>query len=440
MVKFYVICLDAFPEIPELKVYLNKNGCVKSNLVCAGAFTCSTMTSLISGCLGSEIIPSDNNSINTLTGLVNSHKSCEGGIGYNTIYHEKFLEWRKSGYCIIDRVDNIIIHNHVPWMSHAICGKEIKNKDKIKHYRDINYENEKIEIYDFGVIQNEGKIKYSSTNPEMTLNTFLKWSTLELKTKFYQNEKKYINYTQNIYFNGLLWTDLCHWHEHVYYPQGINKNESEAITKEDALNDTIEWLKFWDFNEPNSVFFIYADHSHRVQPYLDPPGYLTWLYFKDNTERNIKLNTTISSTDFYHLTEYIFDLNYIERSKWSIYPFLTENKHRIFACEDGRASGMNLTEATTFLRCKEFESFWISISKVKPNTLINEGLYIIIAHIKNKYTYTIYRYDNELKKCHEKFSILCIDGLSERKKTDIIVYELTPKIFDEINKLLLTFD
>lgn len=328
MTKLYAICLDAFPEVPKLKEYLTQQGLIRSTLVCASAFTCGTMTSMISGNLPSEIIPSSKGDsvVNKTTGLVQNRTKFTGGIGYNTSYHKQFYEWRCSSQCIIDRVDTCIIHNHINWMNNILCGKQLTEAEKTKHYRDrkttpdISASN--TNVYDFGIIQTHSKIKLSSTNPDLTLNTFVRWNSPTDMKKFYSNELQYIKFIQKFKFNGLFWTDLCHWHEHVYYPNGQDPTLKEKITATDAIDHTLKWLENWDWSEPDSVFYIYADHSHRVDPHLDPPGYMTWVYFKDNrkTDSKLKLSPFVSSIDFYSLTEKIFQLEPAKRSKWSQSP------------------------------------------------------------------------------------------------------------------------
>ena len=66
---------------------------------------------------------------------------------------------------------------------------------------------------------------------------------------FYKNESEYIKYIQKSTFNGLFFTDLCHWHEYCYYPNSPILSSS-TINKSDALNNSIKWLKMWDFTAP----------------------------------------------------------------------------------------------------------------------------------------------------------------------------------------------
>lgn len=151
-IQVYAICIDAFPEIPELNEIFKDFQRV--SFVCVGAFTTATMTSMISGTVGSAIIP--------------------GGIGYSA----RFLEWRKGDKCLIDLLltsnKDVIVHNHIQWMYHDIVGTSFSEKDKLKNYRDHQVENSDIQIYDFGVrkIVKSGLV-YSSTNPNLTLNTLL---------------------------------------------------------------------------------------------------------------------------------------------------------------------------------------------------------------------------------------------------------------------------
>lgn len=425
-IQVYAICIDAFPEISELKQLLKDFQRV--SFVCAGAFTTATMTSMISGTVGSEIIP--------------------GGIGYNTSYSPKFLEWRKKGTCLVDLLINsgkdVIVHNHIPWMSHNIVGTPLSEKDKLSNYRDHEVEKSDIEIYEFGVRKLvKPNLIYSSTNPDLTLNTFLDWGSSESKEQFYSNEKKYFNHIKNG-FNGLLWTDLCHWHEAVYYASGNPYSKNKLpIDQSIALIDSIEWLKSFDFNQPNSVFLIYADHSHRVESYLDPPGYITWAYWKDNRIdtnlngtvpifKNLKLRPVISSYDIYTLILSIFNLKHPDAdcgiNILSELPLLPYNPKRIYYTEDGRSNATDKTIATNFTQTKISNDHWISVSK-HLNGLT--GHYLKISPINNHHSYEMFyrSFDNG---SIIKTIISCPDGISPRTKTTISDLDSSHLLSDEI--------
>lgn len=396
--KIYLLCIDAFPEITQLKDIMIQYGLKRSELVCSGAFTLATFTSMISGSLGTEVI--------------------NGGIGYETLYKPSFYTWRKQN-CIIERlVDNnydVFIHNHVPWFSKVVGGKQLTDDEQKKHYREHTMDklNDDIKILPFGVIKKDKStnVTYSSTNPELTLNTFLKWNFPNDKNKFYENESNFIKYIQNIPFDGLFISDLCHWHEYVYYRSGQIKSDQE-IRKEDALNDTINWLKNWDFNEPNSIFFIFADHSHRVNPYLDPQSHITWVYFKDNMQ-NKELNPLVSSTDFYKIVEQKFGLLSLNRSIWSKDPFSTYDPSRIYAIEDSRSNSQKKDCANAFGRCCLFNDVFISLIKLTDATRYPAGIYLIICNLYNKYTFTAYVFDNLDNNYVDSFSVICNGPLDE---------------------------
>ena len=416
--KIYVICLDAFPETPELINLMREKKLCRSELVCGGAFTCATMTSMISGTIGTEIIP--------------------GGIGYNTLYSPNFFAWRKN-HCIIDRLRDeglsTIIHNHVPWFSNILAGVQLTDAEKNSHYRDHIISDDGVTVYPFGVIKTNytTKLVLSSTNPDLTLNTFVKWNFPEEKNKFFANETNYIKHIQSTPFNGLFLTDLCLWHEFVYYPSGHIKSDRQ-ISKEDALVNSIDWVKNWNFDEPNSIFYIFADHSHRVNSYLDPPSYLTWVYFKDNVT-NSKLNPIISSNDFYQLVELTFKLDHRPPSTWASNPVNFFNKNRIYAVEDGRAGSVVKTIANAFGRCCLFKQYFLSVVKLTDSTTYPAGIYLMITTLENKHTYTIYRFDDlNLPHVHTN-SIKCKNSLDERINTIDIIYKLDTEILAKAKEL-----
>jgi hypothetical protein len=411
-IKIYIICLDAFPETEKLKEKLKE--LQRVDLVCAGAFTTSTMTSMISGTVGSDIIP--------------------GGIGSNTSYSKKFLEWREKGGCLPDiiRSNNydFVVHNHIPWMSSNIIGKPLSNEQIDKHYRDHVVDDMSVtEIYDFGVIcRPEKNLIYSSCNPSITLNTFIGWGDISGRTAFYNNEEKYFTYIRDK-FNGVLFTDICHWHEAVYYPSGnpylpVNPKHS-YIELDIALNCTVNWLDCFDFNQENSVYFIYADHSHRVEPYLDTPAYITWAYWKDNRKHPQKLHPVMSSYDVYPLVLSLLDIP-ISHQRLSRNPLdhSLYNSNRIYYTEDGRSSATIKDCATVFTRTILLNNEWIAVSHVIDGASISPGYYVCISPCDNKYAYHLYHINmgtctnllspdvfgpNKYVKCAKKLSDRYID-------------------------------
>lgn len=423
MPKIYVICVDAYPETDELKKLLTSKGLSRSDLVCAGAFTCATITSMISGTIGSEIIP--------------------GGIGYNTIYKPDFTSWRRSRSLVENLLQankQVIVHNHVPWFSKVFCGKVLSDEEKTKHYRDHVVDNTNVDVKPFCVIKTDDKIEYSSTNPESTLNTFVKWNFPDLKAKFYNNETQYIRYVQKKQFDGLFFTDLCHWHEYCYYPNG--QVAGDKLTKTDALNNSIDWLRNWNFSEPNSIFFVFADHSHRVKSYIDPPGNVTWAYYIDNINKT-KLHPVISSNDFYHLANHVFGTK-PTISVHSVNPITKYNPNRIYACEDGRANSADKTVANAYSRSCLINTLYLSVTKLTDSVNNPAGIYVILANITNKNTYSVYRFALDIidksASVVEKFSIKCPDAVSSTIRTDEMIFELTDSIMAkaiELYKLIV---
>ncbi|CAH6419006.1 Hypothetical protein HVR_LOCUS194 [uncultured virus] len=418
MVRFYAICLDAFPETPLLKEKLKSFQRV--DLVCAGAFTTATMTSIISGTVGSQIIP--------------------GGIGYNTTYKPTFLEWRKHDKCLTDLIiksgQEIIIHNHVPWMSHNIIGYKLSDQEKTKHYRDHTIEqNGPIQILEslpdsksdkfkseeykqkkFGIVMRKGNVSYSSTHPDITLNTFVGWGSYKRRHQFYSNEAVYYKYIRDK-FNGLFWTDLCHWHEAVYYPKGNpyhNDSKNTSVSQEDALSDSIRWLNYFDFNDPDSVFFIYADHSHRVEPYLDPPGYITWGYWKDNRAHPQMLRPVISSYDLYPLILSVLGINIPASGPYNILgelPTLSYNPNRIYYTEDGRADAPINDKATVFGWTQLVNNSYVSVINSIPGSK-TPGIYMMITDPNNNHSYYLWYHDHDDNR--SKSRIISESGLTNR--------------------------
>ena len=115
-------------------------------------------------------------------------------------------------------------------------------------------------------------------------------------------------------------------HHHVACQLGIVK--TDLIEKQKIVNINIQnIIKHWDFNEPDSLFWIYGDHGPWYHPDLDkfplPFHFYTWAIIKDNTQDKIKAPKRISITDF------------VSHMKHKIDKTEIQNKD-VFLSEDGR--------------------------------------------------------------------------------------------------------
>lgn len=395
MVKFYCLCIDAFPELPGLKDYLLEQGFQRSDLICAGAFTTATMTSIISGTVGSEIIP--------------------GGIGADTSYQPRFLSWRKAnrGHSLVDLVrksgKDLIVHNHIPWMAQTIVGHPLSKDQLNQHYRDHRVESTDVERYRFGLKTSKDRITYYSTHPDMTLNTFVEWGNPEKKAQFYRNEALFFEHIGGLTEDALIWSDLCHWHEAVYYPKGNPYHDSSKnlpVNHDEALKDPLAWLRGINFNQPDSFFFIYADHSHRVQDHLDPPGFITWAYTKDTRTTPERVWPILSSYDVYPLIchvlnlEPLYHLDHARLPLFSIEDSLELSTKevlsgkRIYLTEDGRKVAKDNLAATAFAKTRRVEDHYISVVKIIPQGPPNypPGYYVKITQPGSIHNYDIYAF------------------------------------------------
>lgn len=414
MVKVYLLCIDAFPETDALRSKFAKEGFIRKDFVCNGAFTCSTLTSIVSGKLGSEII--------------------SGGIGASSNYRKDFHSWKEGGFCLFDllRSQEIDVHicNHIPWMSSFLVGQGIKEQEKDTHYRDWQVEEGQLEIEKFGVTKRgvcamytpkgtkgrqDAHLFYSSTHPDLSLRTFTEWGNPQRKEAFYLNEGAMIAKTQGMTAPMFFFTDLCHFHEAAYYPNG-NTYAPETlgfkITKEDAITGSMAWLDLWDFNEKDAIFFLFADHSHRVLPILDPESYITWCYVKNNTAVALPRQEwpIITSADLYSEILAAF-----EPSSLRSLPF---DPSRTYICEDGRGAAAVKDRATTFLRCRITGDEIISVSRCLEGGMAKTGVYVIQSLLSWKYSYKVWYYSDSADN-NEHWEIKCAGPLSDRIRTSL---------------------
>ena len=310
--KLYLLCVDAFPLTNPLKKIATDNNFKQLPFVTNGAFTTATLGSIFSGCIGSDVIPN--------------------GIAYHSWKKKSFYEWRDKypDLPLANKINElgykIIIHNNTSWMARHLVGINW-DADTSNYRHDINKTEQSIKNSKYNYVE------FTNSNPEDKYAAFLKYNKTTLCNKFYQNEEQNIKKVQSSSDNLFFFTDLCHWHEAVYHSN---------YSRSDANKKSIEWLKMWDFNEPDAMFIIFADHGYQVETTTPPKDYLTWCFIKDNTENPIKINRNIlSSCDLYKtMLEKLGcnEFNDIIMSQSVTEPDNNEYRNRVYYLEDARGN------------------------------------------------------------------------------------------------------
>ncbi len=310
--KIYLLCIDAFPKTHNLENIAKSKGLQIRPLITNGTFTTITFNSIFLGGLPSDIV--------------------KGGMTWFSNRFPDIYEWRKQSNRPLDsqlqaQKVPMIIHNHVPWFIRNLLWYNFFPISSVDHYRKVVITNEDLEKMSKHPKYNH--IKFTSTNPDGTHNVFREWADHDLCKKYYKSEKEYIKDIQSVKGHFFFMTDLCHWHESCYY---------ENIDKITAIKRSEEWLSWWDFDEPDSIFMVFADHGYMVQKSCPPKDYLTWLFFKDNTSDKTIPRALSSSGDLYYYILKRFGISDVPRVEGFSSIDEPLNKNRIYLVEDARCS------------------------------------------------------------------------------------------------------
>ena len=178
-----------------------------------------------------------------------------------------------------------------------------------------------------------GLLKY----PEIYSHTYIS-KTVVMK----EEEITYAQRAQKTKENVLHFIE--HYHFHHACDDAPNSEVASTMT-EKAWADLLELMNHWDFDEPDSMFWIYSDHGPWRRPelggYPKPVNFYTWVVLRDNTKNPfIPKLKVVSATDLFQIVMTKFDG-----------PALGEDKNRIYITEDAR---MNIDpfKSTTAVACK----------------------------------------------------------------------------------------
>lgn len=166
-------------------------------------------------------------------------------------------------------------------------------------------------------------------------------------SEFYKNEKKFIKQFQKPSKRN------------EFYLITNSQYHLSLITKTnkiDSLKRIQTVLDYFDFDEPDSLFWIFSDHHNflEIDELCKCPSFLTTVFVKDNRQKPLKLNSDIIAiSDFYD----IFKKGYN-----------TLDEKRIYFVEDGRVH-VDPLNSTTAVACKFLDKKHIlQVSYFRPTS------------------------------------------------------------------------
>jgi len=154
------------------------------------------------------------------------------------------------------------------------------------------------------------------------------------------DEFRWIDKTKEAKGNIFYFINYSHFHSVISTVESKHKKYHKI-----AGENVLEILGHYDFNEPDSLFWIFSDHGAWHHPHLGkfplPEHFYTWAIVKDNTKEPLTFpNKIISMQDFPMFI----------RSKFGS-PIQQFPKDRIFLTEDGRQA-VRREVMTTAIACQ----------------------------------------------------------------------------------------
>lgn len=366
MVRVYSICLDAFPLSDRLVEMMLSKGFQRIEHVCGGAFTTPTLNSMFMGTTPWDLVP--------------------GGITYHTLKLNKFYTWReeKPGISLFDVCEEngvqVHFHNNLPWMVRNVMHVKFDHKS---HYRE---ETSSDALHALSSSKYSSKVRVTANNPDGSLNVFREYKNKAKCNEFYTMEQKFIQEKQaeNPGNNEIFFTDWCDWHDSLYY--------TDLKFKEAVVERAYQWLNFWDFDEPDSFFWIFADHGDAVTENIPPKDFVTWLFVKDNRAKKIPIQRPIvASYDFYATCLELFGIPFDCRKTFQLSEsiFSPVSKDRIYYIQDSRA------------REKGPECIVLSACKVTFHEEADIPKYLTQVTYKRRSLWLGYQWSFETRKCKQ---------------------------------------
>lgn len=315
--KIYCILLDAFPLKQEIIDFSKKYNFKLSSQFTSGIYTIPTMFSMLHG--------------------QNPNKIIENGISYHGQEKDNnnFFKFLKNNNNLIDILNkknyNVFIDNFYTYLKIPIGLKyhennktiqlsNLKTENNIKYQTIIKPDNYK-----------NVKLLTTSCNPAY-IWPFQNYHNDNETQKFYTEIINNIKFIQKQKGKDTFYILTIQDYHHI----SRNKKVDDKLIKK-IIKRVISLLEKIDFNEPDSLFYIFADHGLGGNELFDLENYYTWALIKDNTNNNNNIiqKPFISSCDFFNFILNKISLNPISNiESKDIYGEF--DKNRIYYIQDSR--------------------------------------------------------------------------------------------------------
>jgi hypothetical protein len=367
--KIYCILLDTCPLYPEISTFAEKINAQLSYQV-SNSHTASSILGMFTGQRPS-VLMDENNSI---------HKSWQRNP--DDVYSTKF-PWNEETITqkLVEKGWKTTFHN-----SHTIIKDVCSHKE---YKRTTAYP---------GGLKAEGEkwwdhrdiIEASLGNSNIT-------------NQYYADEVAHIQKFQQPSENNEFYFVLYHQYHMAEQMGGANNLHNVAASRMMGLLDQ------WDFDEPDSIFYVFSDHGmySRINKFQNPPySWYTWSFTKDNTGLlKGKVSSVSSLMDFCPTILDVLRLEYSFEDSRSLCSPL--DKDRVYFIEDSRFSidDMKTTTAAAIQVLKWEDD--------KPTSFVQVSYHAPIQAYKT-YVYDTKKNNKDNNLCYPyPGSVVEFDGVAE---------------------------
>ena len=350
--KIYCILIDTLHETPEIKKFFGGRNFTDITQIS----NCSTLPSLLSLFTGK--LPSD---------LI------DRGIGYHS--------WKKY-----QKMDG----SGILWPFH----NEFMFKDLYENDWDVELHfPDGRDWWCWLELISDPKVQITSVESHDIEEDILYCLDGDIVRDHFKKEKEYIQSIQTSQINNKFhFVRYGYYHIALCAPKKYKNSNIESIT----IDQHMDLLNSWDFDEPDSLFWVFQDHGNwkSVTHKAEPSSFYTWAKVKDNTQQPLSIESKyISICDFVSIV-----LKKAGIEKGDSVLDNPVDKNRIYYVDDSRAAD-NLYRTTTYIACKFIDWVGEQSSKLLSISYNNtKGLYYsFIYDIKKKEYTELEQIDESLK-------------------------------------------